>query len=373
MSIEIYKNTKVNSIKNREQYTKLILYKPVNSKQFPNVKEVEVYFDPIINNKLNLTNIEKINFFCESVGINDKPISGMHYKSINSYGIKSVSFSSSTNSIAGDLLENLKDLEEIEFNVFDNNIIFKTGYHLKGLDVQNSKKLKKIIVNDKNGHHEINLDFFPKRIDYLGSDEDNTSIEISDEDVKYIYTIKKDSIEREVILIRINMKDDTFYIADNINEIALNWCLFQPGRPFEFKKISLSLNHLKNNFDFSKVLSLDALKSIEVRNNNDMALFESKKYLTEDFGKPKSLKIKDNKLLIRFKSCFIEINQNGEEIKTSKESSEDILNKYTKEQLKYMRYLLCFDEIYKDLHDNDTTLNESLETIRKTLTKKIGE
>ena len=306
MSIEIYKNTKVNSIKNKEQYTKLILYKPVNLKKFPNVKEVEVYFDPIINNKLDFTNIEKIKFFCESVGIEYRSSSGTKYKSINSCGIKSVSFSSSTNSINGDLLKNLKDLEEIEFNVFDNNIIFKISYPIETLDVRNNNKLKKIIVNDKNGHHEINLDFFPERIDYVGSEEDNTSIEISDGDVEYIYTIKKDNIERKGILRRVNMKDDTFYIADNINEISSN-CLFHP-RNFEFKKISLSLNHLKNNFDFSKVLSLDELKSIEVRNNNDMALFESKKYFTEDFGKLKSLKIKDNKLLIRFKSCFIEIN-----------------------------------------------------------------
>ena len=57
--LEIEKNTNVFFLKNKQDYSKLILHKPVKLNQFPNVKEVIFkYFTT--GNILALNNVEKI-------------------------------------------------------------------------------------------------------------------------------------------------------------------------------------------------------------------------------------------------------------------------------------------------------------------------
>ena len=57
--LKIMENTNVMSIKDKEKYTKLILYKKVDLKKFPNVREVEFKFDPTLKHGIDFSNLEK--------------------------------------------------------------------------------------------------------------------------------------------------------------------------------------------------------------------------------------------------------------------------------------------------------------------------
>ena len=90
--LEIEKNTNVMFVKNKQNYTKLVLHKPVNLNQFPNVKEVEFKFDPTIKHGINFNNLEKIKFSTDTIGKKSGFIDTTYCCSIPNSNIRSIEF-----------------------------------------------------------------------------------------------------------------------------------------------------------------------------------------------------------------------------------------------------------------------------------------
>ena len=118
--LEIEKNTNVFFLKNKQDYSKLILHKPVKFNQFSNVKEAIIKYFTTGNN-LELNNVEKIRFD-NNYSLGFETIYQEHRvfeapASLKANKLKSIEISSHTQVIQQDFLENSTNIEEIIFNI----------------------------------------------------------------------------------------------------------------------------------------------------------------------------------------------------------------------------------------------------------------
>ena len=387
--LEIMKNTNVTSIKDKENYTKLILYKKVDLKKFPNVKEVEFKFDPTIKHGMDFSHLEKIKFDSSIVGYQSLTLfHDYKYNSIQSCNIKSVEFGSNTNIISYKLFENSKNLEEIIFNVSNENIVCYNG----NLNLENTN-IQRIIIKHMGLEFPIELDYNPiglgKNILFDKSSR-TIKLEYFNKYITTKCTIQDGNISKDNILDYIDNKlinNNTLYVPDYVTGIKI----YKNGVFETFDKLSLSLNILNGtsnikNKDFKKMLNYNDIKSIELRSNNEMSLNKAKEISTEKYGKIKKMKISSGELKIDFENKTIIIDKSGNmkemEIKVKCENNKIIEEQETKETTKpissyeyeKLRLYTNFKEILQFFTNNDNKeLKKSLDVVEKHLIKEIDK
>ncbi len=382
-------------------YTKLILKKNVNVGSFPNVEEVVYDFDTD-NNNINLGNATKVVFTKnESLGYkkiqykkNGQKKTGYIKNPIDFSNIKSIEISNVTTAIYYNILENATNLEEIIFNISSNNSIYykdeENRYNSHYLIVRNTK-LKRIIIKSNTWSHSINLKCTPNSIDDLDFSYDLISLSVQYGNSNNEYKIINGKLYETKTLNRIDDEsviDGNFYIPDDFTKLKINAIRTLKS----IDSISLNLNLLKDtkNYDFHEygyIITKD-LKYVEVRNNNDMALFETKKYSSEKYGTIQNIKIINDNLYIVFDNFTIKIDKDGNEEKienekiekqTTSEKTTNIkeeklefsITNCTSEQLEYYRYYKKIVEYLMDNNyiGNNKKLSEALDTVGNGLIK----
>ncbi len=310
--LTIYEDTKVALIKNKSQYTKLILKKYVNLKAFPNVKEVAIDYKTFFDKRLDLSNINKV------ILLQSRP--DAHFKNVNE--IKSIELTEKLEELNRDFI-NIA-IEEIIFNVtkiFDLNSIRRAEGVLSLVE----SRLKRIIIKYKDLEFKIEPDY---KLNYINdihfNNIGNIILKYGNDYISTSCKINSDKIIKKNYLKAIDdelLKGSTLYIPDYITQICIN----NKNTPQEIDKISLSLENIKDSYvskSFDEVIDFNNIKQIQVRNNNEMALFKSRIYGINKYGKILNLAISNCKLYIMFENFTIVIDKDGDEIKVDNNSIE---------------------------------------------------
>ncbi len=384
--LEIEKNTNVFFLKNKQDYSKLILHKPVKLNQFPNVKEAIIKYQ-IVNNILALNNVEKIRFY-NNYSLGFETICQEHrvFKapaSLKANKLKSIEISSHTQVIQQDFLEKSTNIEEIIFNIkktnklhfaFDNDCNYITY-----LSTRNTK-LKKIIIKCDGKSFQVDLDYIPHKINKLEFIEKTGEIvlEFENDLIKSVCSIKNDEINTKNILHTIN--DDMaslgmLYIPDYITDVDIEKKLSTR----KIDEIMFNSSKLSSFYCSKEIINLNDINILDVRNNNDMALFKSKKFFSKDYGKLKNILASSNNVLLEYENRTIEIDKYGntKEINNKNEKAQNVddilISDCTSEQLKYYMYFKEILELFKNEDDIDDNLITSLTTVEKALVKHFNK
>ena len=367
----IAKNTNINRIKNKEDYTSIVIGTKINPKKlegFINVKELTLdyigkRFSDIINNlpfKYSLENLILKNI--HSYGY-DK--NSCNYK-LDLPNLKSITFSSHIVAYYNDYLENLKNLEEV---IFDTN----NSEHLSLCSTiyLYSEKFKRIIIKHKNEEYIVESDYL---IDYI---ED---LDIEDDIITLKYSPYNCNIESSVEINTVNKsikKNNTYdlnYCGENIN-IPDYITELNDYIKSEVTKLTINTKLLDYISSYKKIIDtryLDELKTIELKRNNEMSLFPNVKICVIDYGILEDIYIDKNLLHLEYKDKTITINSKGEITKTEKEycieeyKNDLDLKKYTLKELEnYVSYLRLLQ-----LSDN-TEYKNAMNIVEKELIKKL--
>lgn len=380
-TIIIDDKTKILSIKNKKQYTKMILRKEVNYRLlngFTNIKELEViaehlrdknYYEKNINNLSFIKTFEKLTFknIKRFGGEYNKKKKMFTYYKLLAINLKSIEIPNTTSFMYSYYLEKLNNLEEIILNI-DLDSFFSPILHI------NSKNLKKIIVKTIFDTYEINLDEAPVTIDSWAYDKSDKRIiiNLSNElyKTKIIINANGVKIEKKLeSLVNELIEDKTFIIPDYINNIG--W-LYRCEMKF-FDKISLN-ESLITSCDGNDVwvISNINLSEIIIRNNDNMALFPERVIDVREYGTIDKFFIGNNRIKLVYDKFTIFIDKDGNiekidnVIEEEKEAIEDILNKYSVNELEQYLMYRKFLETLK--HVKDSELNDAMDVIkRKTL------
>lgn len=385
--LEIEKNTNVMFVKNKQNYTKLVLHKPINLNQFPNVKEVEFKFDPTIKHRINFSNLEKIKLSTDTIGKKSGFIDTT-YHSIPNSNIRSIEFGDNAYEISSDLLNNLNNLEELIFNISKGKIHFMDSYYL----ITNNSNIKKITIKYNRLEFPIELDYKPNVLREVSFDKSSGIIKLEyiDENITTQCSIKNGKVLKDNLLDCINDKlinNNTLYIPDYVTNI----CISKKETIQKIEKVSLSLNILNSNSiisneKFENMIDYDDIKSIEIRNNNEMSLNKTKEISTEEYGKIQEMEISTGELKIDFENKTIIIDKSGNmketEVNAKCENNKIIEEQETKETTKpissyeyeKLRLYTNFKEILQFFTNNDNKeLKKSLDVVEKHLIKEIDK
>lgn len=392
-TIVLEDSKKVRTIKNKEQYKKMVLncnpkIRLLNG--FINIEELELgrYFCSEYTNKLPFKdNIKKL--FMDRKEIGDS----WYDNPIQMRNLESIEFTSRLKIISENYLNYLIKLENLIFNVDHNTDIKFNGNH-KGLEV-NSTNLKQIIIKAPYDEYIDNVDYKAGNINVLKySDEEGIILEYSNGYIKTKITIKNDCLIKTNKLYKISddfIENECFIIPNYINSIDLDGISYTK----KIESISLNLYTLlsdKNIFTFIGKYIPD-LKKIIIRKNNEMSLFENIEITTLEYGEFKDIYIMGKELIIEFSDKKMKIDSNGnkciydldksrkvvskiiEDNKLSITNSKyDKLNSFNTTELEYYTY---YKKLIEYIINDDMSEKENIETkramnvIEKQLIKKL--
>ena len=360
----IDKNTNINIIANKEDYTSLILKTKINPKKlvgFNNVKELTIDY----NNK------QKINY--NESTINKLPfkenIEKLIFRSIKSFGkgknkkydyklelpnLKSITFPRIIENYNGEYLEDCEKLEEIIINTNNVNHIF-----ISDVIYLYSSNFKRIIINHNDEQYIKEPEYIIGYLDDIDFDDDNIIIEYSNDD---------ENINSEVIINTINKKIKT----NNIFDIdTIDYKIYIPDYITELNGYSKKETH-KVSFNLNLLNHITICKEL-ISSNNEMSLFPSININIKEHGELEALYLEDNLLYLEYDTCILEVNSKGEiktivkqKYKEEQKNNDLILKKYTLEELeKYVSYLKLLK-----LSENKE-YKEAMKVVEKELVKKL--
>lgn len=370
----IDKKTNITRIKNKEEYTSLIIRTKINPRKlegFINVKELTIDYKSKENN-YNEVNINKLPF--------KDTIEKLIFKKIYRYGIvknksnykldlpnlKSITFPSYMRDYNNYYLEDIEKLEEIIFDVDESkNIYLNDTIYLY------SNKFKRIIIKYKNEEYIVEPDYLIDYIDDLNIEDDIITLEYSpDNDIiesSVEINTRNNKIEKNNIY-DLSSSGDNINIPDYITEL-------DDYNREEVSKITFNAKLLEYLYSYKEIIdirNLDELKIIEIKTNNEMSLFPSIKIYVKDYGILVELYIDKNLLYLEYRDKTITINSKGEITKTEKEyyieeyMNELDLKKYTLEELEnYVSFLKLLK-----LSENNEYKN-AMNVVEKELIKKL--
>lgn len=372
----IDKNTNITRIKDKEEYTSLVIKTKINPNKlngFINVKELIIdykdrkecnYNEQNINLLPFKNNLEKLTFKEFAYFGVKETIPKTIYYNLNLPNLKSIEFPSNIERINNDYLEKLEKLEEITFNY--NTSVY--GVYLTNYIGLSSDKFKRIIIKYKNKEYVIKSDYLIKYIDDMNFD-DEFIIEYSDgENIRSIVGINLDNDNISINnIFDLYECDNNIIIPDYITEL-------QDYKRTDTYKISFNLNLLNHIKEYKEIIDneyFNKIMEIELRNDNEMSLFPTKTINVKEYGNLEDLYFENNLLYLKYKDKTITVNNSGE-IKIIKEKIEEIykdldLKKYTLEELEnYVSYLRLLK-----LSDNIEYKN-AMNIVEKELIKKLG-
>lgn len=397
----IDKNTKLLLIGNRKKYTKLKISKKVNPlilTGFNNVREITIedndnkylycYNEQKINIIPLIDNIDKIIYKnIRKIGITTREWADREF-TLNAPNLKSIEIPATTYRMSSKYFDNSKLLEEIIFNVTkDTNINF--GANSKDiLDISNCN-LKRIIIKTNFNTYSIILDYKPNYISKLQySGTEGIILEYSDSSIETNVIIKNDGIIKEnklKILSDSFINDGCFYIPDYINNIDIGSIEYSS----KIDSISLNLKHLSTNPSILNTY-IPNLKSVIIRNDNDMLLFKTKEFTSSEYGQINKVYIYNKKLHIIFEDHKIIIDEYGnkkitsieeriDEIKEGETPKEELeitnkinhLDNFTSHQLEYYTYYKKILEYLSNDNKLSSETEQAMSIIKKELVKKL--
>lgn len=381
----INKDTKLDKIENKEEYTKLVIKNKFNPKKlsgFTNIKELVIDGLDMKNNiyykYINLpaiaNNVEKIKFInlTRYGKCKQNIISDVEYYRLNYYNLKSIEFPSFIQYIGSDYLMETKNLEEIIFNIpinsyeliFDNFIISST-------------KLKRIIIKYMDKEYVINLDYainIIKSIKHVEGESGNIEVSFSNNEVVSDVKIntKMNKIKYNNYLENPTLDNGILYIPDYITDI-------NEERIHDIREISLNLKLLdnikRNSFTLIRDYKNMELEKIILRNSNSMCLIPERVINVKDYGEFVCAAIEDNILKILYYNYMIKVNSSGmvKEIgynkKLDKPQKQEVdLNKLNDRELK--TYLYC-KFLLEQVKEYDIEYKKAMEVVEDRVIKKL--
>lgn len=338
----IDENTNLRKIKNKEDYTKLILGIEVSNRflsSFSNIKDLSInshipvtnnYNETHLNKMSFMTNLEKISF--KNIWGLGKLVDGKKTKDyiLNAPNLKTVELPSSLLYINKQYLDCCHNLEKIILNIPKNPIN-------KKLFVNNTN-LKEIEIKHNGDIYEVIPDYKIYSITRYGYFENDRSCYLyfrNNNYVTYIH-IKDKKMDIENRLVNINndlVNDGCLFIPDFVNTIKREDFINFLEKNL-VKEISLNTKILKTSDGEILLQSNKNLEKIILRSNNDMKLFGSKEFDIKEYGKVEKVFISKNKLCISYNDFIITIDEQGNLIKKEKEQRNKIrVIKYSDEEL----------------------------------------
>lgn len=368
----ITNDTNLWKIKNRDNYTKLILNSDINPaklKGFNNVKELVIdgsyYNERIVRKKfrkkVQFDNVEKIIY---------KNIKNFCTNNIYAPHLKSIEFLSSIFHLGQYFLGDYEKLEEIIFNV--------TGTINLGYIYFSQKGIKRIIFKVVEQEYVLESEYEINSINSIKCDSKETEIYVyySNSYIRTKVTINliNGKIDKENILISNTncfKEDGCFYIPDCVTNINIEYLMYCREDVSSISLNSKILENQKDKCSLFKSSNLNELKSIILRSNNDMSLFTEKEISLTEYGIVKDLYIENNKMYVCFDNNTLIIDSTGKVYNQdlNLNRKDFILSKYTiKELEEYLTYRRLL-EMKKENESNG--LDDAINHLEKRLIKKL--
>lgn len=374
----IDKNTKLDKITNKEQYSKIIIRDKVNPKKltgFDNINELVISYPSNIKgfnyNELNLDklpfiwSVEKLAFeHCNSFGIIQKGNKSANYCFENNH-FKIIEFPKNLNIIYDEYLLHSHILETIIFNV-DGDTLLSSN-----LKIPNS--VKQIIIKCGRLEFPLDLEYEIKSIDEICYNALNEKIIIKYKgiDIKseILIDLNNYKIYEKHIWSNYDNSISKLYIPDYVTE------LYYIERR-DYQEISFNLKLLESTnqiFNFTVSENYKQLEKIILRSNNDMKLIPKQVIKPKDYGELEKFYIENHLLKLIYKNFELVIDSNGNIEKIDKvvnEEEKEIidLNKYTATELdEYM----CYKKLLENLKDNDIDYKKALEVVEDRVIKRL--
>ena len=142
-------------------------------------------------------------------------------------------------------------------------------------------------------------------------------------------------------------------------------------------EIMFNSSKLSSFYCSKEIINFNDINILDVRNNNEMALFKSKKFFSKDYGKLKNILASSNNVLLEYENRTIEIDKYGntKEINNKNEKAQNVddilIPDCTSEQLKYYMYLIL--ELFQNEDNIDDNVITSLTTVEKALVKHFNK
>lgn len=375
----IDKNTKIDKIENKEEFTKLVINTKVNPKKlsgFTNVKDLvldglnmkkenvnerNLNLFPIKDNieKLKFLNINKYGSYTSMIG------SKFYYYNLSYKNLKSIEFPSQLNYLdCSNYLTQLANLEEIIFNVNERTYINENI-------LINSTKLKKIIVKFYEKEYVVDFDYQISTISYIGFNKHNKEITIhfNNSEIKSIVTINTHNkeIKKENILVVFNVINGVLNIPGYVTNIEEQVKTGVDTLSFDLSLLNTIthknsvINYYDNNNNVKKII---------LRNKNNMLLFPEKVIVTNEYGDFDKFYIENNLLKLIYPDFDLIIDNNGNVEKNLKykKTKEIDLNNYTANELKeYM----CYKMLLEIAKENDLEYKKAMEVVEDRVIKRL--
>lgn len=394
------------NILNRKEYTKLILNCEVNPKLlngFDNIKELTISSEKIVDKHINeyyinsysfKDNLKKITFInINSFGYFYKRTRKNKYNctdkiSLKCSNLKKICFILPENNYKlnfyGYYLKELENLEELEIDTLLGFRIADTIYcknSLKRVNVKLSKLNKEYTFEllypiycisslcFSESHKNLNLDYYGKNVNTYVKTDVLT-------DKQTIKTIFNEITDKSII-------NNSLYIPDYVTKISFDNINYYE----KIEDISFNINLLNSIEDKSKITDntyLELLKTITIRNTNEMSLFSEKVINVNDVGTLEKLYIEDHKLYMVYDKEIIIVDSEGiitketigkkEEPKLDVKSEKKIefdLDKYSINELEEYLLYRKFLESIKD--NNDKELTDAVNIVGNKLVKKLNK